>query len=178
MSADAVNRIEFPVTLDDFVDVHLRQARRSRLVQRWRRLNGLLVGVIIGLVTFIGLSLWTSASFEFRVMFTSLWAVLMSYFLFSHAIMKRRLRRLLDEQLGRDKVVCEIELRSQGAWVRQRNAEMLFEWQSAESIEDTIGGIEMRFRGGFLVARDCAFRTPAERQSFLESARKLAGRSG
>jgi len=42
-------------------------------------------------------------------------------------------------QLGSDNVVCEIELRPQGAWVRQFHTEIMFEWRNAESIEDTIG---------------------------------------
>jgi hypothetical protein len=87
----------------------------------------------------------------------------------------RRLRRALTEEYGNSPTwICEIELRREGTWVRKFGAEMLFPWSDTIDIADVDGAIELRFRGGLVVARDKAFATVDHWRKFIEAAREIS----
>ena len=79
----------------------------------------------------------------------------------------KRLRRVVTEQAGEETSwLCEIELRPEGVWSRGRGIEVLFNWKELTALEDCGDIIEFHFRGGFVMARERAFSTSAERAAF------------
>ena len=87
----------------------------------------------------------------------------------------RRLRRAMTKMYGKSSTwICEIELRREGTWMRNLGVEVLFPWSDTIDIADVDGAIELRFRGGVVVARDKAFATIDHRRTFIEAARELA----
>ena len=69
---------------------------------------------------------------------------------------------------------CELELRADGVWVRQEQAEILNPWRSFVAADDVTDGIELRFAGGgFALVRNRVFPTLEARAAFLDRARAL-----
>src|SRR5262245_24257675 len=91
---------------------------------------------------------------------------------------KKRVLRALVEQLGTDTMRCEIELRREGTWLRQRNIEVTHAWRDLMSFADSELGIELRFRDGYLLVRARAFQTPDDRATFVTAVRRLARDAG
>jgi hypothetical protein len=84
-----------------------------------------------------------------------------------------RLRRVVADMM-RDPgpYVCEVEIRSEGVWLRQMNKQIIHEWQSLEAIEETADSVYIFTRdGGGVVIRDRAFASEGERRQFIEVAR-------
>jgi hypothetical protein len=87
----------------------------------------------------------------------------------------RQYTRVIAEQLGGSgDVRVDIELRREGACLSQKGIHMTFAWSNASEVVDTGDAIELRFSPCLVVARNRAFRDPAERQRFLERTRALS----
>ena len=85
----------------------------------------------------------------------------------------RRLRRIVAELMqDPGPYVCEVEIRSEGIWVRQMNKQIIHEWPSLEAIEETSDSVDIFTRdGGGVIVRNRAFASEAERRQFIEIAR-------
>lgn len=169
--------MEFDATLQDVVDVELRMLKRSAVARRWGRRDSIIIGTMSALGIFIVLGFVTpSPPMDFRIAL-SLGCMALFPFLFHRMHRDEgslRAEQYFREQLGDGPIRIIVELRSEGAWVRQANVQMLFEWEHATAIEDTPGGVEMIFqRGGIVVVRDRAFESATQRTEFIERARDL-----
>lgn len=84
-----------------------------------------------------------------------------------------RLQRVVAEMMpDNGPYICEVEIRSEGVWLRQMNKQIIFEWPSVEAIEDTADSIDIFTRdGGGVVVRNRAFASEDERGQFIEVAR-------
>ena len=83
-------------------------------------------------------------------------------------------RKIVAEQLGgKPSVHSEVELRQDGVWVRQAGLEMLFPWSGCTGVLDNRDDIQMDFTLGMCVIRNRHFASAAEREMFLENARRL-----
>jgi len=91
---------------------------------------------------------------------------------FHEQSLTKRTRTVVAEHFGtRSSIRCEIELRPTGLWVQQDQMQLLLDWETAKSVDDTPDGIELWFRWGLVVARNRGFATPADRERFLAAAR-------
>ena len=84
-----------------------------------------------------------------------------------------RLRRVVAEMMpDPGPYVCEVEIRSEGVWLRQMNKQIIHEWQSLEAIEETPDSVDIFTRdGGGVVIRNRAFASEGDRRQFIEVAR-------
>lgn len=91
-----------------------------------------------------------------------------------HTVRKRLRQALREHHDERQSFHCELELRSEGVWIRQEHVEVLRPWRNFIRADDDVDGIELQFIGGaFALVRNRAFRTLEARSTFLERARAL-----
>ena len=84
-------------------------------------------------------------------------------------------RKAVAEQFGgKPFLQSELELRPDAVWVRQAGMELLLPWSVCTAIHNNPGDIEMNFTPGICVVRNRHFSSPAERQAFFNTARRLS----
>lgn len=176
-----IPRVQFEATLDELVDVNSRLADRSSVARSWRRRSIASVSVAVGAGTFLVLGVFSPEAPIVRFAATAM-AGCAAWFLcgpmYDRAL-KARVRRYLAEQFGHDTTVpCTIELRAAGLWIRQKEIEMSFDWQAAESVDERAGDVEVVFRQGLVVVRGRAFQSVADREHFIDVARSLMSSGG
>ena len=176
------HRLTYDATIDDAVDVAFRLSNRTQTFRRQLRLNIIIAG-ILGALGFLGV--WTyywslPAGFNLAiaaagaVAFGLIFARLFKHFFFKE--MQKLNRKMIAEQFGgKPTLPCELELRAEAVWVRQAGMEMIFPWTTCSGIQDNAGDIEVQFTPGICVVRNRYFASAADRQSFLDTARRLAG---
>jgi hypothetical protein len=179
---EALHRVVYDATVDDAVDVSLRLANRTQAFRKQIRQNVVVVGSAAGLA-FVAWWLYTGggrALVDFLlvvaagVAFGIVVARLFRWF-FEKEIRKQH-RKIVAEQFGgKPTIPSELELRPEALWVRQAGMEMTLPWTLCTGILDNPGEIEMNFAQGLCVVRNKHFSSPPERQSFLDTARRLAG---
>jgi hypothetical protein len=180
---EPLHRLVYDVTIDEVVDVGLRMATRTHAFRRQMRQSILIAGIIGGGVFTVAcisyltekgsfeLALAALAGLAFGVFFAFLFR-----FSFRKEILKQQ-RRVVAEHLGgKPSVPCELELRPDALWVRQAGMEMIFPWTLCTGIRDNAEDIEMNFAPGICVVRNRHVSSAGERQRFLETARRLAGK--
>ena len=180
MVTEAIHRVTYDATVDDAVDVAWRLASRTAAVQKQLRLNVLICSAIAGLA-FTGYVIYSGATAPSAVMFAIAGGVVFAAFvgrLYRHFLVKDTLklhRKIIAEQFGGSPTVrCEVELRPDALWARHLGMEMLFPWNICTTIVDNGDDIEMNFSPGICVVRSRYFATPAEREAFLATARRLS----
>ncbi len=179
---EPLHRITYDATIDYAVDVAFRLAGRTQAFRRQLRLNIIIAG-IFGALGFLGF--WTyygSWPAGFNLAIAAAGAVafgLISARLFKHFFIKemhKLHRKMIAEQFGgKPAIPCELELRSDAVWARQAGMELTFPWTTCAGIQDNVGDVEMQFTPGICVVRNRYFVSMADRQSFLDTARRLAG---
>jgi len=181
---DALHRISYEATVDDAVDVALRLANRTQTFRRQVSRNIIIVGTAAGLVliawwlytaegtTPVEFALIVAAGIAFGVIF----ALIFRRF-FQKEIRKQQRQLVIEQFGGKPSIHSELELRPEAVWVRQAGMEMTFPWSICTGVEDNPDDVEMHFGLGICVVRNRDFASPSERQTFLEAARGLAGRS-
>lgn len=174
-------RIEFDATLDDMADASIRFIRQSATLRRARANEIALVGLVSGAGLVVALLVRADRLTTSLISIAGLAATALGLFsamvyrLVYDSTVRRRIRRVASEQLaGARSVHCEIELRPEALWIRQGGTDIAFQWSEALAVHDTDDGIELRFKGGLVVARNRAFPTDAARQAFVREARDLA----
>ena len=89
--------------------------------------------------------------------------------------MRKQHRKVVAEQFGgKPTIPCEMELRSDAILVRQAGMEMTFPWTLCTGVADNAEDVEINFSAGICVVRNRHFSSTSERQSFLDTARRLA----
>jgi uncharacterized protein (DUF58 family) len=176
-------RVSFEFTLDELVDSHLRLVRRTRegASWRWRESRNFVVAASIPLLCIVGYQFsvgqLSPAGLVALVIASIVLAVILAvpFLWYYDHIVRRRLRRYLVERSGGPgPYTCTVELRPEGVSVDQNNVRMNFPWADALSIEDSADGIEIRFRGGQVLARSRGFASPEARGVFLTRVHELA----
>lgn len=177
MSDPTSSHVQFDATVDDLVDVQLRFLRKSKVASSWPRVDGLFISLGTALAVFVLIRFLLDAGLAAGFIGAGI-AALVAYITYPHDYerrIRRRLSRLLTEQFGKSQsLLCEVELRPKGIWVRQGNIEIIHDWAALRAIQDTPAGVEFTFSGGLLLVRSRAFATRAERDEFLARSRALA----
>lgn len=176
-------RVSFDSNLDELADAYVQYVLSTPAGRSMRRRATAAIGCAGGLLGFAPILMDPASrrpdlivAAAVLALLTGGTAALLNYFLYRSSA-RRRLRRFLAIQFGDGAFRCEIELRPEGAWARQEHVEVKFGWNDLLAAEDFPDGVELRFRGGYLLARARAFASPADRAEFLESARVLGARA-
>jgi hypothetical protein len=177
-------RASFDYSLDEAVDANTRFMRGSAVGQAVRRRSIRSTGVALAALLFAFAAFNMTSPTPGALISAALVSIAAGIVGATiHAVMydwaiRRRVRRFVRDHVNEANVLrCEIELRPDGAWVRQPYGEMLFDWGEAVAVTDPGDAIELHFERGFVLARNRAFATAAERESFLSRARALASNS-
>jgi hypothetical protein len=176
-------RLVYDATIDDAVDVGMRLANTSHAYRRQVRQNIIIAGVVGGsAVIAVGIFYLTEPG-PLELIFGAVAAIAFGVafaFMFKRFFLKEILkqsRKVITEQFdGKPTVACELELRSDSVWIRQAGMEMVFPWTLCRGIQDNADDIEMKFAAGLCVVRNRHLPSAAERQRFLDTARRLAGK--
>lgn len=173
-------RVEFDFSLDEVVELHRYQIKRTREGASWRKREQWHFAVAFALVLATVLLMTGRA----RNATSAAWVVggasalglvlMVPYGWYYDHVVKTRTRRVLAEQLGAGPYHCSIEIRPGGLWVSQCGVELNFLWPEAISVEDTPEGIMTVFKAGRVLAQSRGFRSPAHRQKFLDTLREWA----
>jgi hypothetical protein len=162
--------VQFEFTQEDLVDASKRflNRRNPGLSKAWK--SSLYSAISVGVIVFffvrnkpmIGLLLGLVAGL-----------IVLIYPQLEKSGLDGRLRRVVAELMqDPGPYVCEVEIRSEGIWVREMNKQIIHEWQSLEAIEETSDSIDIFTRdGGGVVVRNRAFASEGERRQFIEIAR-------
>jgi hypothetical protein len=182
--AETLHRIVYHATIDDAVDVALRLAYQTQAFRKQIRTNIIIGGAVAGVVF---LWVWVSflagpGPFDLAIaaigalVFGVVFALMFKGFL-RKEILKQH-RKIVAEQFGgQDTIPTELELRDDAVWVRQGGIELIFPWAICTAVRDNAGDIEINFTQGICVIRNRDFGSPAEREQFLGTARRLAGKA-
>jgi hypothetical protein len=168
-------QVQFEFTPDDLIDVHKRMLARSNA---WRsaQMKGLLAtAIMVWVVIFL---MFYKAPVVGAI--TGLFAAGVSALLYPGMMRRalaKRVRAVFKETFGDAKfVLCEVELRPDGVWVRQMNLQVLHEWPSVTEIIDTSDSVDIFSRdGSAVVVRNKAFASPEQRLKFITLARAGLG---
>jgi len=87
---------------------------------------------------------------------------------------KRRLRKLCEENAGSDRVfLCQIELEESAIHTKQNGMEIIYPWVTVKEIRETNDSVDIYTqKGGCVVVRKRAFTRPGEQQQFIELANR------
>ncbi len=180
MVAEALHRLTYDVTVDDALDVAWRLASRTTAFQKQLRLNVLIGSGLAGLAL-TGTLIYRGATATSAVMFAIVAGIVFAAIfglLYRHFLIKDTLklhRKIIAEQFGgKPAVPCEVELRPDALWARHLGMELLFPWSICTGIVDNADDVEINFSTGLSVVRSRYFATPAEREAFLATARRLS----
>ena len=181
--AEALQRIEYDATVDDAVDVSLRFARRTRTFRNQIRYAILIVGALTGIAA-LAVAIYaappdTSRGYLVLLALAAAFGVVTALIFrgfFAKEIRKQQRKMVAEQFGGKPAIRSEVELRPEAVWVRQAGMEMLFPWDACTSVIDNPGDIEINFTPGICVVRDRHFASAADRQSFLETSRRLSGK--
>lgn len=178
---DALNRIVYDTSIDDAVDVAWRLSSRTQAFQKQLRTNVLMAGTVAGLAlaaTFVYRSGIEPLPVLVAVVAGAIFAVLFGW-IYRNILIKeirKQQHRLVAEQFGgKPTVPCEVELRPDTLWTRQLGMEIVFPWNLCSSIRDNANDVEINFPAGICVVRNRHFTALADRQNFLDTAKRLAG---
>jgi hypothetical protein len=134
-------RVQFEFTQEDLVDASKRLLKHRRLERSKAWKTSLYSALSVGVIIFffvrnkpaIGLLLGLVGGL-----------IMLIYPRLEKSALDRRLRRVVAE-LMRDPgpYVCEVEIRSEGIWVRQMNTQITHEWRGLEAIEETSDSVDI-----------------------------------
>jgi YcxB-like protein len=163
-------RVQFEFTVDDVVDVQLRALRRSRAARSWRWRDLITTSVLTGAVLFAVIPEGIFGRLVMGGLGLALGGLL--YALLNERTVKRRLRKLYEENAGSDNTfLCEVELNESGIHIKQNGMEIIYTWANVKEIQETEDSVDIYTRkGGCVVVRKRAFNGPGEQQQFIELA--------
>ena len=163
-------RVQFEFTIDDVVDVQIRALRRSRAARAWRRWDLVTTSLLTGVLLFALIPTETIGK-----IITGLFGLVLGALLYpaiNESTVKRRLRKLCEENAGSEQVfICEVELNESGVHTRQNSMEIIYAWDNVKEIQETKDSVDIYAeKGGSVVVRKRAFREPEEQQQFIDLA--------
>ena len=163
-------RVQFEFTLDDVVDVQLRILKRSPAARAWRWRDLVVTALLSGVLLFAIIPGETTSRLIVGLIGLMLGALF--YPIVNENTVKRRLRKLVQENAGPEKVfICEVELSESGVHTRQNGMEIIYRWENVKEVQETKDSVDIYGeKGGLVVVRKRAFNGSAEQQHFIELA--------
>ena len=183
MESDTHQRITYEATIDDAVDVALRQASRTRAFQKQFRLNVLIAGIGSGVAIFTAWMYIVGNSLPhvvFGIVAGALFGIVFAAIF--HRVFEREIRKqhrkLVEERFaGKTVLHSELELGTDALCVRQAGMEMVFPWSACTGIRNNRRDVEISFARGMCVVPRRHFASETEKQAFFETARRLCAKA-
>lgn len=161
-------RVEFNVTIDDFVDISTRLSSRSKVIRTWRWRGLVLTFFLTGVGGFVITPGSTTAKLTVALVLAAATTIfcVMTYGR-SHA---KRLRKLYREQMEiNGPVKVEVEATEINITVKQMGTQITYEWSNVRSIEEREDSIDLFMRdGGGIAVRKRGFGSSEEKEEFLK----------
>jgi Flp pilus assembly protein TadB len=126
-------RVQFEYTLDDVVDVQLRALKRSAAARAWRWRDLVATSLLSGALLFALIPGETAS----RLIVGTVGLIMGALFypIVNESTVKRRLRKLFQENAGPEKVsICEVELCESAAHTRQNGMEIIYRWENVKEV--------------------------------------------
>lgn len=163
-------RVQFEYTVDDLVDVQLRALKRSAAARAWHWRDLVITSLLSGVLLFAIIPGETIGRLIVGAIGLILGALL--YPIVNESTVKRRLRKLFQENAAPDKIfTCEVELCESGVHTRQNGVEIIYRWENVKEVQETKDSVDIHAdRGGLVVVRKRAFKGSAEQKHFIELA--------
>lgn len=160
--------VEFEFTKEDLVDVAKRVIKRRNAKKPGEWKDAFYLAIPFGLVVFIVLR--KSPLIALLTGLIAALVIIVLYLRWLRSSLENRLRQAADELMtSPGPYVCEVEVRSEGLWLRQMNKQVIYEWKSLEAVEETIDSVDVfSSDGGGAVVRNRAFSSDTERRRFIE----------
>jgi hypothetical protein len=163
-------RVGFEATLDDVMDVQLRCLAPSATHRGLVRAGAIATGFLTGLV----LAWIAPEDIEIKLLIGAggfLAAVALFLFLYPR-ILNRALRRYCREATGgAESFEVQVELRTDGVWVKQLGNEVVVPWVNVRGIEEREDSIELLARpAGMTAVRKRAFSSAGQMIEFMQLA--------
>ena len=163
--------VQFEFTQDDLVDASRRFLNRRNLGRSRAWKSSLFSAISVGVIIFFFLRNSPTTGLLLGLLGAGI--IILIYPRLEKSGLDGRLRRVVAEMMpDPGPYVCEVEIRSEGVWLRQMNKQIIHEWQSLEAIEETPDSVDIFTRdGGGVVIRNRAFASEGDRRQFIEVAR-------
>lgn len=136
-------KIKYESTIDEAVDAQFRLFRNSKIISKWK-MEGLIFAPLIFAIFYFGLPDTKTVKLIFAIGSSLLFIAI--YLGIYKTIFRKRVKKLLIEQLGTDKPMsCEYELDDTGLVFRRVGMELKFQWSNLTEINDSVGEVELIF---------------------------------
>lgn len=159
-------RVQFTHNQEEIVDALARFNARSRVMNEMQRGAAIWVALVAGVIVFL----------LFRFSGTGLIAgaatagiCILVYPWFYRRQQRNTLRKFVKESYGdENEFACSVEILPEGLKANYRHVEWLAPWETLEEVVATSDSVDIFSPRGFIVVRDRAFSSAAERQQFIE----------
>ncbi|HKQ03831.1 MAG TPA: YcxB family protein [Blastocatellia bacterium] len=167
--------VEFNATLDDLVDVTMRSLARSKLLRPWNW-KGLLTTVLLAGLPWFAIMQGSLGRRLFVGVAVAIIAAAI-YLLTYESTVEKRVRKLCLKLVGEDKPFrVEVELAEAGIRISQLKEQYTCDWGTIIEMEETEEAIYFyRREGGGFAVRKRGFGTMAEKEQFVEMAKRQVG---
>jgi YcxB-like protein len=163
--------VKFEFTQEDLIDASQRSINRGNLGRSKVWNSSSYSAVSVGVITFFFLRNSPTIGLLVGLLVAGI-IILISPQLEKREL-ENRLRRIVAEMMPNPgPYVCEVEIRSEGVWVRSMNKQTIHEWPNLKAIEETSDSVDIfTHDGGGVVVRNRAFTSEDQRRQFIEIAR-------
>ena len=163
--------VQFEFTQEDLVDASKHFLNRANLGRSRVSKSALYSAISVGVIIFFFFRNNPTIGFLLGLIVAGI--LILIYPQLEKSGFEGRLRRVVAEMMpDSGPYVCEVEIRSEGVWVRQMNKQIIHEWQSVEAIEEASDSVDIFTRdGGGVVVRNRGFASEVDRRQFIEMAR-------
>jgi hypothetical protein len=170
-------RVQFEYTIDDIVDVQMRVLKRSRAARSWRWRDVIVTSLLTGVFLFAVIPEGITGKLIMGGIGLALGAL--SYAALNERTVKRRLRKLCEENAGPDKsFLCEVELNESGIHTKSNGMQIIYAWQSVTEVQETTDSVDIYAeKGGLVVVRNRAFPSAEGHYQFVELANQYLARA-
>jgi hypothetical protein len=163
--------VQFEFTREDLVDASkrfLNHGNRGRTAV-WK--SSIYSAISVGIIVFFLFRNYPAIGLLLG--FVAAGIIILIYPRLEKSGFENRLRRAAAEIMpDPGPYVCEVEIKSEGVWLRQMNKQAIFEWPSVEAVEETSGSVDIFTRDGAgVIIRSRAFGSEGERRQFVEIVR-------
>ena len=166
-------KIQYKSTIDEAVDTQIRLLNTSDVAKSWK-----LKGFIWAPILFFGFYFGIPDEQNIKLIFASIVSIvfIIIYIPIYKNTVKKRIRKLIVEQLGTDKPVqCEYEFSEESIIFRRIGTEIRFKWDNVQKIIENDKDIEFRIsNGGIAVIPNRIFSSAEQKVEWLNFAKRKA----
>jgi hypothetical protein len=167
-------KIQCESTIDEAVDAQIRLLKTSKVFKKFRLYEFIWVPIL-----FIGFYFGIPDERNIKLIFAFIASIsfIIIHLATHKKTLKKRIQKLIVEQLGTDKPVqCEYEFSQDALIFRKLGTEIRFNWDSVKEIIENEEDIEFRIdKGGIAIIPNRIFISAHQKEEWLKFARSKVG---